>query len=139
MVRCARRLAGTGDWEEVLQESLSVAWRKRDKFDEARGSARAWLLALTADQARKAARRKRASEPLPLAAAPSGPSPDDRIDIHAALTTLSTKHRLAIELYYFVDLPISEVAAAMGCKEGTVKSTLADARTRMRAKLERPT
>jgi DNA-directed RNA polymerase specialized sigma24 family protein len=39
---------------------------------------------------------------------------------------------LAVELYYFLDLAIADVAAVMGCSAGTVKSTLADARRRLR-------
>lgn len=35
-----------------------------------------------------------------------------------------------------VDLPLSEVARVMGCSEGTVKSTLHDARERLRSLLE---
>ena len=33
-----------------------------------------------------------------------------------------------IELYYFVDLPVQQVADLLGISSGTVKSTLADAR-----------
>ena len=42
-----------GDGEDVLQDALAAAWRKRSQFDSARGSARNWLLAIVADQARK--------------------------------------------------------------------------------------
>jgi RNA polymerase sigma-70 factor (ECF subfamily) len=43
---------------------------------------------------------------------------------------------LAVDCFYFVGLTVSETAAVMGCSEGTVKSTLSDARARLRAALE---
>jgi DNA-directed RNA polymerase specialized sigma24 family protein len=43
--------------DDVSQEALSATWRKRAQFDQQRGTARNWLLAIVADQARKAHRR----------------------------------------------------------------------------------
>jgi RNA polymerase sigma-70 factor (ECF subfamily) len=39
---------------------------------------------------------------------------------------------MAVHLHYFVGLPVDETAAVMGCAPGTVKSTLFDARARLR-------
>jgi DNA-directed RNA polymerase specialized sigma24 family protein len=41
-----------------------------------------------------------------------------------------------VGLYYFVDLPVQQVADLLGISPGTVKSTLADARRHMEAHLE---
>jgi len=49
---------------------------------------------------------------------------------------LPPRMRLAVECVYFVDLAIADTAAVMGVSEGTVKSTLSDARARLRAMLE---
>jgi RNA polymerase sigma-70 factor (ECF subfamily) len=62
MSALARRLDSHGEWEDVLQDSLSAAWRKRTQFDRRRGSARNWLLAIVADQAHKNRRRTRHGE-----------------------------------------------------------------------------
>ena len=40
MSRLAVRLAGPGEGEDVLQDALGLAWRKRESFDAARGAAR---------------------------------------------------------------------------------------------------
>ena len=40
-----------------------------------------------------------------------------------------------MHLHYFVGLTVDETAAVMDCSTGTVKSTLFDARTRLRALL----
>jgi RNA polymerase sigma-70 factor (ECF subfamily) len=58
------------------------------------------------------------------------------VDVDHALTTLSARQRLAVDCYYFADLSITDTAAVMGCSEGTVKSTLSDARARLRSLLE---
>jgi RNA polymerase sigma factor (sigma-70 family) len=135
MAALARRLSSPGDWEDVLQEALSSAWRKRGQFDGERGSARNWLLAITADQARKSYRRVR-SLPLPIEDRPALTSDSSvGLDLDRSIGGLSARQQLAVSLHYFLDLPVAEVAAVMGCSGGTVKSTLADARGRMRTQL----
>ena len=57
------------------------------------------------------------------------------VDVEHAVARLSTRQRLAVDCFYFVGLSIGETAAVMGCSEGTVKSTLADARGRLRVSL----
>lgn len=52
MSALAARLAPSADRDDIVQEALSRAWRKRDQFDPARGTPRVWLLAITADRAR---------------------------------------------------------------------------------------
>lgn len=136
MARLAARLAPLADRDDIVQEALTRAWLKRHQFDPSRGTASAWLLAVTADQARKAARRRRPWPRPLLGDPPISTLPDDRVDLQRALRRLSTRQRLAVECFYFADLSISDTAAVMRCSEGTVKSTLVDARTRLRALLE---
>jgi RNA polymerase sigma-70 factor (ECF subfamily) len=134
MARLAARLAPRADRDDVVQEALARAWLKRHQFDERRGSPSAWLLAITADQARKAARRT-----WPVFAANADPptvSVEERMDLHRALSRLSRRQRLAVDCVYFVGLSVLETAAVMRCSEGTVKSTLADARRKLRNILE---
>jgi RNA polymerase sigma-70 factor (ECF subfamily) len=137
MARLALRLSGPAEWEEVLQEALTLAWRKRDRFDPARGGARTWLLALTADRARKAHRHARpATAQLDDVADAQTADIARDVDLDRAIAGLSVRQRCVVELYYFLDLPVADVAAVMACSPGTVKSTLSDARSRLRAALE---
>jgi RNA polymerase sigma factor (sigma-70 family) len=137
MARLAGRLAVGADRDDIVQDSLARAWSKRGQYDATRGTASAWLLAITADQARKAAWRLRpASELNEHDGAVSRPDLDARMDVDHALTSLSARQRLAVDCYYFADLSIADTAAVMGCSEGTVKSTLSDARGRLRTLLE---
>src|SRR2546423_2135232 len=59
MARLAGRLAVGADRDDIVQEALARAWAKRSQYDAGRGTPSAWLLAITADQARKAVRRMR--------------------------------------------------------------------------------
>jgi RNA polymerase sigma factor (sigma-70 family) len=133
MTLLAARLSSDAERDDIVQEALSRAWTKRAQFDPRRGTASAWLLAITADQVRRARRRRR---PI-VGQVPGTVRPmDDALDLEAALARLTERQRLAIDCAYFVGLSTAETAAVMRCSEGTVKSTLSDARHRLRAFLE---
>jgi RNA polymerase sigma factor (sigma-70 family) len=134
MAQLARRLSPPGQWEDVLQEALSSAWRKWAQFDESRGTLRNWLLAIVADQARKGHRRIRPNAELVDVTAKSG-DPDGDVDLRHALQQLTRRQRTAVALFYYLGLPVADVADVLGCSASTVKSTLADARTRLRREL----
>jgi RNA polymerase sigma factor (sigma-70 family) len=137
MTRLAGRLAPPGERDDVVQEALTRAWRRRETFDPSRGSPAGWLLAITADRARAA--RPRQTWPARITdIAARVRSVDDRIDIEHAVSKLATRQRLAVDCFYFADLSIAQTAVVMRCSEGTVKSTLADARNRLRTMLEMP-
>ena len=129
----ARLTAGAAD--DVVQDALVRAWRRRETFDPSRGSARTWLLALVAGEARRTRLRlrRRTYDVLP---APSNPDVERDLDVQRAVERLPRRMRLAVELYYFVGLPVVETAAVMGVSEGTAKSTLHDARERLRGVLD---
>jgi RNA polymerase sigma-70 factor (ECF subfamily) len=134
------------DRDDVLQNALTQAWRKRHRFDPARGSARNWLLALTADQRRKHWRRLaaetqqyqatdwdravlRGSDPAQSA---GDPAQESHIDLERAIAKLSKRQRLAVELHYYLGLGTADTAEVMRCSQGTVKSTLSDARNKLK-------
>lgn len=48
----------------------------------------------------------------------------DRVDVVAALATLPPRQQAALVLRYWLDLPEAEIAQVIGCRPGTVKSTL---------------
>ncbi|MCW5952635.1 MAG: hypothetical protein KIT69_10285, partial [Propionibacteriaceae bacterium] len=112
MARLAARYSPDAD--DILADALAVAWRKRAQFDPARGTARNWLLAITADQRSKAWRRtvRTLSRPWPdpgagqawsgstREAAVETPSPELRLDVRRAVDRLPAKQALAIDLHY---------------------------------------
>jgi RNA polymerase sigma factor (sigma-70 family) len=135
MSRLATRLSSSSDSDDVVQEALVRAWRKRSQYDETRGSAQAWLLAIVADRARRHRTRMRPGSELVDVPAP-GRDVERSLDLDDAIATLPRRQRLAVELHYLIGLDVRECAAVMGCSDGTVKSTLYDARVRLRGVLE---
>ncbi|MEJ7648978.1 MAG: RNA polymerase sigma factor [Nakamurella sp.] len=143
MALLAARMAG-GNSEDVLAEALLAAWHKRSQFDTGRGTARSWLLAIVADRAYKAHRstlsRPQTTEMSAIAGSDRDVRQDrsdmaSKVDLDRAVAKLTDRQQIAITLFYAIGLPISEVAAVMDCADGTVKSTLRDARARLRSLL----
>ena len=56
-------------------------------------------------------------------------------EIERALAGLTTKQRQAFVLRHFEELPLSEIARAMACREGSVKSHLNRAIRKLRKSL----
>ena len=139
MTRLARRLGPPHDADDVVQDALTRAWQKRAQFDPTRGTPTAWLLAIVADQARNARRgRLRRLHVVDESAAVPDVAVDDAsgdVDLERAIAQLADRQQLAVQLHYFVGLSVDETAQVMACSPGTVKSTLFDARSRLRALL----
>lgn len=131
--RLAARLSPESSPEDVVQDALLRAWRHRGRFDDDRGTFLNWLLAIVANEARRAARGRRW---LPMRIVHgSSVNHDDRLDLERALRALAPRQKLAVDCFYFVGLSVSQTAVVMNCSEGTVKSTLADARRQLRREL----
>ena len=139
MARLAARLVPGADRDDVVQDALVRAWRRRATYDEARGAVSTWLLALVADCARRSrvrAPRERPDDAAVAHASPTARDPDRDLDLERAVRGLPHRERLAVALYYFVGLDVAGTAAVMGCSPGTVKATLFHARSRLRTHLE---
>jgi RNA polymerase sigma factor (sigma-70 family) len=57
------------------------------------------------------------------------------MDIRSAVASLHRRQRTALILRYYVDLPVRDVAAAMECPEGTVKTLTSKAIASLRQSL----
>lgn len=131
----ASRLAGPAGREDAYQEALTTAWRRWETYDQSRGAVRTWLLLLVHDRCRKYWRGVRPTVELVDRASPERDLAA-HLDVSRAVADLPKRQRLAVELYYVLDLPVAECAVVMGCSTGTVSSTLSDARKALRQKLE---
>jgi RNA polymerase sigma-70 factor (ECF subfamily) len=99
----------------------------------------AWVYVVALNERRRLWLRERDLDML--AAVPSRESDETgavlmTLHVRDALRTLSARQRTAVVLRYLADLPISDVADAMNCAEGTVKATLHQALRRLRITLE---
>lgn len=129
--------------DEIVQETLIRAWRKRDQYDPARGSQRAWLFGIARNVAIDRHRRARHLRTVPADAAPD---PIDDTDpgravetshVRDALWALSDAHRAVVVETYYRGRTIAEAAVALQIPEGTVKSRLHHAMRTLRRELER--
>jgi RNA polymerase sigma factor (sigma-70 family) len=146
--RTAYVIAGrTADAEDAAQEGFVKAWYALSRF-RAGAPFRPWLLAIVANEARNRHRTGRRQDDLALRVAedrPSGdaaPSPEaaalateQRRLLLAAVGRLGEADRQVITCRYFLELSEAEMASALGCRPGTVKSRLSRALERLRAVL----
>jgi len=146
--RLAYLLLGDADAaEDVAQETFVRAYRYLDRFDSTR-PLRPWLLQITRHQAanqRRSARRYlaalgrwwqvTASATHGDAAMALEPVTDADL-LWQAVRALSTSDQEVIYLRHFLALSVNETAVALDIAEGTVKSRLARALTRLRAVIE---
>jgi RNA polymerase sigma-70 factor (ECF subfamily) len=91
-----------------------------------------WVMTTALNVARRSMRRSR---DLPADAAPSSPDLDALVDLRRAISRLPARQQAAVIMHYLMDLPIVQVAGAMGCRTGTVKSHLAKARASLGAEV----
>lgn len=137
MYRTVRNRYPQLDAAELVQESLLRAWQRRATYRPERGEPTPWLLAILMDQCRQR-RRRRHPVVIPMVGDSEQASPHDDpdIDLAAAIARLPAKQRGAIECHYLIGLSIAESAIVLGCRKGTVKSNLSDARRNLRHELE---
>src|SRR4051812_20517792 len=129
MFRFAVTLSSVDDADDLVQDAMARAWKKRGQFDPARGSLRSWLLAIVADQARSRWRRRQPLwEPIDPDVLTAAAGDELSVDVGRQVAALPPRQRAAVVLHYFVDLAVDDVATLMECSPGTVKSTLHDAR-----------
>jgi RNA polymerase sigma factor (sigma-70 family) len=121
--------------QDAVQESAFKAWRKLDQLRE--GQARPWFLTIVANHCRSERRTRWWSViRLPEVESLEGDTQTDTIDIDRALARLSTEDRLALFLYFYLDLPLEEVGAVLGLSAGGAKTRVYRAAKKLRPGLE---
>ncbi len=130
-----------GDWhraEDIVQTAmirLYVAWHRASRADSVEAYARQAVLRVFLDQRRRFWHREVPAHTMPDTGY-SVADTDDRVVLLAALAKVPDRQRAAIVLRYWDDLSVSDVAAALDCSQGTVKSQTARGLATLRAHLE---
>ena len=132
--RCARALCGDDhEAEDLAQETFVEAWRSLQRFD---GRARfsTWLYGILRHRFLKARRKSRPvierncetiEQPSREAEPPAAiEQAEEATLVLAALAVLPDEHRAVLELRFFADASLAEIATLLGCPLGTVKSRL---------------
>jgi RNA polymerase sigma-70 factor (sigma-E family) len=119
-----------GEAEDLVQETLfEVArrWPRVRRMERPIAYARRILVNRALNGSARRTRRRQELIPRTAperAAEPSGAGDTDGQDeLMGALAALPPRMRAVLVLRYFLDLPEAEVAAALNCSLGTVKST----------------
>lgn len=145
--RVLRRLGvRRADAEDVAQEVFLVVYRKLPEF-EGRSSLRSWIYGIcirTASDYRRRAHVRREITTGETRDEPVGAGLDESLDarrardvLDAALGTLDDDKRAVFVLFEIEQLPMEEVAEAVGCPIKTAYSRLYAAREKLKATLRR--
>jgi len=134
--------------EEAAQDAFVKAYRALGSFRTG-AEPRPWLLRIVANEARNRVRSAGRRQRLELRLAEgfrqgdAAPSPeaaavdaDERRRLISMVNELEKNDRLIVASRYFLELSGEETAAALGIPEGTVKSRLSRALSRLRERFE---
>jgi RNA polymerase sigma factor (sigma-70 family) len=146
--RYAARRLGPGPAEDIVAETFLVAFRQRNRYDPARCDARPWLYGIAGNLIRRH-HRDEVRQLRALARTgvdPAAESFTDRSDarlaagaasraVAAAIAELDPDQRDVLLLITWAELTYDQAAEALGIPEGTARSRMNRARTRLRAAL----
>ena len=142
-----RMLGDRGLAEDVLSEVFFEVWKKADHF-QGRSSVSTWLLGIARHKALTAAASKsRSFEALDGVAAINVADPtadqdaamleyERSVILQRCLEALSPEHREIIDLVYYQEMTIKQIADLLAIPENTVKTRMFYARKRLAALVE---
>ena len=124
---------------DAVQEASFKAWRKLNQLREGK-PARPWFLTIVANQCRSERRRHWWSV-IRMADVESDAKPGrdvsaESMDIDRELAKLPREDRLALFLYFYLDLPLEEVGDVLGVSAAGAKTRVYRAAKKLRPGLE---
>jgi RNA polymerase sigma-70 factor, ECF subfamily len=122
---------------DAVQEAFVAAhlhWRRIRRYEDPVGWIRRVAINKLRDEGRRQRRRRKVIDRLEAEPETTslGGIGEPSSDVVALLAELPRQQRIAVALHYVDDLPISDIAAAMGLSEGAVKFHLHQGRARLR-------
>jgi len=138
-----RYLQDTELTEEVVNDTMLTVWEKAASF---RGDSRVltWILGIAMRKCWHMNRRNKmslVSDELPAELPETGSElgrASLQQDLSAALTQLSSEHRVAVELAYHGGYSCEEISSIMDCPINTVKTRLHHARKALKKFFDQP-
>ena len=126
--------------EDLISEVFLDVWRQAGKF-EGRSAVSTWLLAIARFKALSELRRKPEQEwdeDKAEAIEDTSDTPEVALEkkdkgeiLRSCMTSLSTEHREIIDLVYYHEKSVEEVAQIVGIPEATVKTRMFYARKKL--------
>jgi|SRR5579859_4570949 len=122
--------------EDAVQEASFTAWRKIGRMQD-QGKLRPWFLGVVANKCRNARRNRwTAGVSLGIPERLQVFSDEERsvhgADLRRALARLGHGDRLVVVLYFYLDMPVEDVAAVVGISVGATRARLYRAITKLR-------
>ncbi|MGQ0673837.1 MAG: sigma-70 family RNA polymerase sigma factor [Hyphomicrobium sp.] len=136
-----RKVANTATAEELLNEVFLAAWQSASRF-EGRSEPLTWLLSIAHNKAVSTLRKRREVLGLVDEAAAEIADEDDTPEVvtqkldkgqimRACIDRLSEEHRTILDLVYYQERSISEIAEILCIPENTVKTRMFYARKKL--------
>ena len=122
--------------EDAVQEAAIKAWRRIGQLRDS-STARAWFLAIVANQCRSV-RRTRWWSVIRVADVEreSRDFPSDGTDLERALAKLPDEDRLALFLHFYLDLSLEDLGTVLGLSPAGAKTRVYRAAKKLRPDLE---
>lgn len=128
--------------EDAVQEALIELYKSIKRFDIQKASFKTWFNRIVINTTLKVSRKKRLLSYFDFidegSERKSNPEEiymlrEETKLISYQMRKLNTKHRTVIILHYFQELSVKEMASTLNISEGTVKSRLHSARTKLKS------
>lgn len=126
--------------EDAVQEAALKAWRKHGQLRGGAEAFRGWFLSIVANECRMARRTRwwhviRFAEP-PEQAGPVADAAVTSSDLRDAVLRLDPADRAALFCFFYLDLPMAEVARVLGMSPSAARSRVYRAARRLRPELD---
>lgn len=141
-----KRGAGQGEAEEVMQEAMTLVWRKAEQFDPAKASASTWIYTIARNRRIDLIRRAKRPELDPedpfftsISDQPNGEevyTKSERANVlRGYLKSLPAEQLEVVQKAFYEEMTHQEIAAELDMPLGTVKSRIRIAMRRLRDQL----
>ena len=139
------RRVGMGAVDDVLQETWLASWLALPKFSR-RSRFKAWLFGIAFHKSNDYHRKRgRTAQELPLHEIETAAASQDwiadaelRQTVRTLLAELPLEQREVLEMYYYAELTLAEVAQELGRSLNTVKSQFYRAHTKIAHQFDTP-
>jgi RNA polymerase sigma-70 factor (sigma-E family) len=137
LLRFAYLLCGDRQRAEDLLQDVLLALHRRFPdgltLDNPVGYARRALANTNVTRARRSSSTEVVVEVVPDSTTPAAADPAERDALWQALRRLPVRQRTVLVLRFYADATDTDIAAALGCRRGTVRSLASRALTALRA------
>lgn len=118
---------------DAVQNALLKAWEKRSSLREG-SKFKGWIVKIVMNECRKIL-KDQPTYPLVDNIPAEQFGHDVRLDIANAVFRLAPKYRVPVAMFYFEDMPVSDIAVVLNVPKGTIVSQLSRAREQLRKEL----